>query len=169
LFDGCSATSHEGAVYLYRTAGSAAVTACTFMNCFFSGNGGAIYFVGRRISVLQSLMFSLTAVGPASVLDARYRTTALAHEFPFSDGAAISGSCSLGPLHFLPYLASGSLSALEWANVTRNTATDSAAAIVFDVGDAIRFQFCEVRSNVGPACIVFWTSVTGKICCISVR
>jgi hypothetical protein len=102
-------------------------------------------------------------------LETDYRSSGSVQAISFSDGASIGGSSRRSNLHFLPSSATGSESVLERANVTGNSVTQSGAATVFDTCDILRFQFCEIRSNVGSNCITIWRASNALIRCISVR
>jgi hypothetical protein len=75
-FDGCSASSDGGAVYLYSPSVHANITACTFLNCSSRGDGGAIYFSGSRLSVVRSSTFLCRATAAGASLYTDYPSTA---------------------------------------------------------------------------------------------
>jgi hypothetical protein len=108
------------------------------------------------------------ATGPS--LHADYQSSTSVPVFAFSDGASIGGSSQRDTLYFFPYDAAGSVSVLERANVTGNSATEYGAAVLFDFCDSLRFQYCEIRSNAGSNCIfIGMVRTSAVIRCISVR
>jgi hypothetical protein len=144
------------------------ITACTFLDCSSSGDGGAIYFYGFRLAVVWSSTFSCTAGTYGASLEA-YPAGYLSCAVAFSDGASIGGSSQFAALDFFPSLTAGSESVLERANVTGNSVTQAGAAAYFDECDGLRFQFCEIRSNTGSNCLLIRRLTTALIRCISVR
>lgn len=143
------------------------VLCCTFLNCSSDRHGGALYFHGFRLTVLQSSTFSCAATSSGSSLYAQFGTSP--STLQFSDGTLLSGFTDSHTFLFYPGISSGSECSLERANITGNTAPKAGAGALLDESDTLRFQFCEIQSNEGSNCISLWGYNTGLIRCISIR
>jgi hypothetical protein len=152
-FYGCTSGSNGGALLINSGSIFASISDCTFANCRVSGGyGRAVYFYGAFLEVLQCFFSDSYAQSYGSCL---YGALSSSKALSCSDVLSIRSDCYAATWWLFPLWSSPGDVSFERSNVSGNTVTYYASAILFERGSDLRFQLCEIRSNTGPNCILF--------------
>jgi hypothetical protein len=162
-FDSCSSSTNGGAVFI--SAWSGTIVGCAFLICSTVGDGGGLYLLANEI--LVSRCSFVTCHAGLNAASAWVDATG-AVPVNWTETTSIGATCERNTFVF-----SGSSSESYWprfayGNVTSSHTVAWGSGLECETYRLI-FEFCEIESNQGQNCILFYFQTLPRIRCLAVR